>query len=513
MLVCGSVAQLDRAPGFEPGGRGFESLRARQFALQIESALDHDRLDQLKRSHASLRLLAADHMPLIVGFLDTVFVRANRRALAQSELTALLADHLAGLARIEEGRYPKSARQYLDDWSNASPPYLRKYYGAHGDEPLYDLTPATERAIEWLRSLGEREFVGTESRFLSLFDQLRELTIRASGDLAVRIADLEQRRDALERELERARAGELTVLDSTQIRERFYFIEDIARRLLSDFRQVEQNFRALDVQARERLALADVRGTALAEIFDATDSIWSSDQGRSFTAFWEYLLSPQRQAELEQMIQSCYALAEVRTLAPDSFLGHLGENLVSAADLVYQRTQVLVEQLRLLVADRQRLEQRRLLERIRQIEKRALAIKLNPPSDRAFHGIDAVDADIEMPLERSLADPLSRSVFAPVRLNLTQPEIDLAALYAHTLVDEAQLAARIRRALENSPQISLAQLLMRFPLEHGLAELVTYLNLATRADGSIKALIDEARSECIDSDDRRYLLPEILFCR
>ena len=26
------VAQLDRAPGFEPGGRGFESLRARHFA-------------------------------------------------------------------------------------------------------------------------------------------------------------------------------------------------------------------------------------------------------------------------------------------------------------------------------------------------------------------------------------------------------------------------------------------------------------------------------------------------
>jgi hypothetical protein len=89
----------------------------------------------------------------------------------------------------------------------------------------------------------------------------------------------------------------------------------------------------------------------------------------------------------------------------------------------------------------------------------------------------------------------------------------LAALYAHTRVDEAQLAARIRRALESSPQISLAQLLLRFPLEHGLAELVTYLNLATRADGSIKALIDEARSECIDSDEHRYVLPEILFCR
>ena len=475
--------------------------------------MDHDRLDQLKRSHASLRLLAAENMPLIVGFLDSVFVRANQRALGQTELTALLGDHLAALSRIHDGRYPRSARQYLDDWSNASPPFLRKYYGARGDEPLYDLTPATERAIEWLRSLGEREFVGTESRFLSLFEQLRELTIRASTDLTLRVADLEQRRLQLERELERARAGELTVLDATQIRERFFFIEDIARRLLTDFRQVEQNFRTLDVQARERLALADVRGTALGEIFEATDSIWSSDQGRSFTAFWEYLLSPARQSELEAMIESCYGLTEVRAMTPDAFLGHLGENLVAAADLVYQRTQVLVEQLRRLVADRQRLEQRRLLERIRQIEKHALGVKKSPPPDKCFHSINAVDADIEMPLERALADPQRRGAFTPVVLEQIKAQIDLSALYAHSLIDESELVARIRRALENTPQISLSELLARFPLEHGLAELVSYLNLATRDNGSIKALIDDGRTETIETDDHRYVLPEVLFCR
>ena len=30
-LIKAPVAQLDRAPGYEPGGREFESLRARQF--------------------------------------------------------------------------------------------------------------------------------------------------------------------------------------------------------------------------------------------------------------------------------------------------------------------------------------------------------------------------------------------------------------------------------------------------------------------------------------------------
>ncbi len=30
-LICAPVAQLDRVPGYEPGGREFESLRAHHF--------------------------------------------------------------------------------------------------------------------------------------------------------------------------------------------------------------------------------------------------------------------------------------------------------------------------------------------------------------------------------------------------------------------------------------------------------------------------------------------------
>ena len=37
-LVFAPVAQLDRAPGYEPGGRGFESLRAHQSINEPESS-------------------------------------------------------------------------------------------------------------------------------------------------------------------------------------------------------------------------------------------------------------------------------------------------------------------------------------------------------------------------------------------------------------------------------------------------------------------------------------------
>jgi hypothetical protein len=36
-LTVAPVAQLDRAPGYEPGGREFESLRAHQFIKNLPS--------------------------------------------------------------------------------------------------------------------------------------------------------------------------------------------------------------------------------------------------------------------------------------------------------------------------------------------------------------------------------------------------------------------------------------------------------------------------------------------
>ena len=73
--------------------------------------------------------------------------------------------------------------------------------------------------------------------------------------------------------------------------------------LLADFREVEQNFRTLDRAVRERIALWEGgKGTLLEEIFGERDVIADSDQGRSFRAFWDFLMSPARQEELTELL-------------------------------------------------------------------------------------------------------------------------------------------------------------------------------------------------------------------
>ena len=67
------------------------------------------------------------------------------------------------------------AQRYLDAWASDEHAWLRKYYPADSDEVHYDLTPATERAIDWVVELGTRRFVGTESRLMAIFDLLHQL--------------------------------------------------------------------------------------------------------------------------------------------------------------------------------------------------------------------------------------------------------------------------------------------------------------------------------------------------
>ena len=83
------------------------------------------------------------------------------------------------------------------------------------------------------------------------------------------------------------------------VRDRFLQFIQLARDLLADFREVESNFRKLDRTVRERIALWEgSKAALLEEIMGERDAIAESDEGKSFRAFWDFLMSPARQEEL-----------------------------------------------------------------------------------------------------------------------------------------------------------------------------------------------------------------------
>ena len=196
--------------------------------------LDYTTLEALRRQHPAWRLLAAEHSALVASFLHRAFVVPNARTLAQSDLAEALEDTLFDLRdhaaqRGEKNPFPKSGQDYLNDWAANDKGWLRKFYPLGSDEPHFDLTPACERALSWLTSLSERAFVGTESRLLTLFALLKQMSEGSQTNPEARLADLQKRRDEIDAEIDRVKSGDMQLLDDTALKDRFQQFTGLAR--------------------------------------------------------------------------------------------------------------------------------------------------------------------------------------------------------------------------------------------------------------------------------------------
>jgi hypothetical protein len=490
--------------------------------------MDHTTLAALRDRHPAWRLLASPHAPLAASFLRRVFVVPNVRVMAAADLAEALEDELFALReQLGPDAYPKAAAEYLNDWAAPDKGWLRKFYRQGTDEAQFDLTPATEKAIAWLQSLTERPFVGTESRLLTLFALLEQISAGTEVDPVKRVEDLRKKRDALDAEIARVLAGDVPQLDDTAVKDRFQQFQQLARELLADFREVEHNFRLLDRKVREKIALwQGAKGALLDEIMGERDAIGDSDQGRSFRAFWDFLMSSQRQEELSGRLDQVLALPAVASLNPEPRTRRIHHDWLEAGEHTQRTVALLSQQLRRFLDDRAFLENRRILDLLHGIETQALALRYAPPPDTPT-GIDAMGAEVALPLERPLFTLNLKPRLAELQILADEDAIDTARLFDQIVVDKARLRASVQGALRHLPQVSLRDLLDAAPLHHGLAELVAYLELAHAGSGGqasdgIRALVDESVEEPIrwesrnahgDAVLREARMPRVIFTR
>lgn len=478
--------------------------------------MEHDYLVKL-RQHPTWQLLRADNAPLMISFFYRAFIQTNSRSLRQNQLVEKLDDTLFHLRQIHGDKaYPKSAKAYLTDWAHSDNGFLRKYYAAHSDEPEYDLTPASEKAIEWLRSLEQKQFIGTESRLLTVFELLKSILQTTQTDPQLRIAELQLQKSLIDAEISRLQQGELISYDPRQVKERFYQLEETARSLLMDFRQVEENFRQLDRHTREKIATSDKqKGQLLDEVFGEHDDIGDSDQGKSFKAFWGLLMSPAKQEEFNDLIQKVLSLEEVIACTPDELLPRMKYHLLEAGEKVQRTSSSLVEQLRRYLDDQVWLENKRIMAIIHEIEKQAVAVKQQPPKDKDFMCLAETKAQVDLPMSRSLFRPPSRPVLSSAALSSGIAEFDTDLLYSQHYVDVVLLQARIRKSLQTQTQITLEEICQQHPLEKGLSELVAYLNLATHENGGVIETDKEVEIAWLNEAGikKSAMLPRVIFTR
>jgi flagellar motility protein MotE (MotC chaperone) len=479
--------------------------------------LDYDEVSWLRGHSPAWRLLRADNSPLILSFLHRVFVEGNARSIAAAELASRLDDELYALnehlADAGQPRFPKSAKAYLDDWASPEAGWLRKFYPEYSDEPHFDATPAVEKALQWVQALGERSFVGTESRLNTVFLLLRQIVHGMDADPDSRVAELLAQRLAIDEEIAQVQQGDFELLDASAVRDRYQQLSATSRELLADFREVEENFRRLDRQLREKIAgWHGGKGELLDDVLGSRESISGSDEGRSFRAFYDFLLSQSRQEELTTLLDAVHRLEAVSHA--DARLRHIHYDWLDAAGRTQATVRQLSEQLRRFLDDQVWFENRRVMDVLRSIEGHALALR----EERDVHvttEIDGMSPVIRLPMERPLYSPVRKARIDSDAVADADEETDAAVLFDQVYVDREALRDSVRQALRHVAQVGLTELMADRPLERGLAELVTYLSLR---DDAFRVVFDDAHREQVswgdpDGRSRQATLPRVTFAR
>lgn len=475
--------------------------------------MTYEKLKNLKSNHHTLRLLSSDNFAFTLSFFYLAFSKNGKITLLHSEILSYLDDYLFNLNQTYTDAFPREAKEYLDDFVSEKNGYLRKYHES-ADEALYELTPFTQKALEFIESLEKKEFVGSRSKFNIIFELLEELAFETTLSDEQRVAELEAKRSVLSQEIEAIKAQRDIRFDTSRIKEHYMQIEEMVRKLKYDFSEIEYNFRTLNATAMEKIALgSEAKGDVLSSIFEIEDSIRESDQGKSFFAFWQLLSDVGRSDKLSQLIENLYTIESVKSLDSERRLAGLKFTLLKNGEKVFNVSSKLIEQLRRFLDDRVWIENRRILDLAQSIEQSALEIKEDAPKAKNFITIAGYKADINSIFTKTLYEPKKVQEFQRELVEEEESALDMESFYNLFYIDEEQLAQNIQKKLLTSNQVTLSEVLMEFPISKGIAEVVGYISLAKKSEN---VLFDESSLEYIEISDesgvsKRVKLPKIIF--
>lgn len=437
--------------------------------------MNYEKAASIYINDKTLQLLRAEHFPLLISFFHLAFKQQDRISYAQPELQSLLGDFIYALERQDIHNYKKAAIDYLQAWAQQG--YLRRYY-EEGDDPVYELSPSTESALKWLEDLNKQQFVGTHSRLLQFFSLLQQIVNTTSGPYE-RIKILEEERKKIDQEIEQIKQGNYIRPSETQVKENYLLAEETARSLLSDFRQVEENFRHLDTVTRQTIVKSNLAKAALLDnVFRHQDHLWNTDQGKSFRAFWEFLMSEKMQEELEVLLEKMNAIPAIQEIKREQTIDRIKTSLVEAGDKVNRSNDGLIEQLRKFVEQKNLSESKHILHSIEQIE--SLLIE-------HAQTLDAQDTWMEIAGQIKPSLFMERPLFSPpLKISFEKKEIkdgeatdNNTALFEQFYVDLEELRNNIKQLLRQNSQVLLEDVLTQCPPTKGVAEILGYLQIAT----------------------------------
>lgn len=480
--------------------------------------MDYSQLIQTLNSSPSVRLLKMRSAEFFLVFVKSVF--DEERAVGQEKLLMLLENQLdnqelleedASMERLVESNDVK-AKQLIKDWTDRG--FLTNYQNEEG-EIIYELSSHSNKVIDWIESLKKEDYIGTESKFKTLFSQLKELVEYSNEDREKRIELLRQRKEEIERQIERLEMGEeVEVYEDYQIEPRFNSLNKMAKELLSDFKEVDDNFKDIIKQIYQRQTDNEQKKDLLSYIFDAYAELKNSQQGKSFYAFWEFLLSAELQKEWDELTDTLYKTLEDRQIeAKDMFLKEIKRHLFDAGEKVSKTNDRMSEKLSLIIRQNERSNVEATKQIIKDIKKLLIEVSKNKEKSDASLRYETIE--INLPIERQLTFTPTREVEymdKPQDSVIGINDLErIGKLYNPYYVDRKILRKRIDEMLKDNGQTTIAEVIANNSgIEKGLSELFGYIGILKE----YKTAVSTEHTQYITfSEDKSIEIPEIIITR
>ena len=475
-------------------------------------------LDILKTS-PSVALLKARSSGIIIDFLTRVY--GDVAAVSHENIDSLLAEYLNSHGFDEDDEsdilytdtYEEKATKYIRKWTDSG--FLTNYRNEDG-EIHYELSSHSSKVIDWLAGLKQEEYIGTESKFKSIISQLRELVEYTNEDREKRLQLLEDKKMEIEHQIQQLQMGEdVKVYEEYEIVPRFLQINKLAKELLTDFKDVDDNFKNIIKEIYQKQIDPGLKkGGILQYTFDALDELKSSSQGKSFYAFWEFLLAREMQSELDDLIAELFqTLKEKNIDSGDTFLQNMVEYLYESGRKVYQTNDKMADKLSRIIRENE-MSRADVSKRVVQEIKNTL-IEISKKGQKPDISLSVDDGmEINIPFDRKITFEQGENTeynTMPETDTLSIEELgELGKVFSNVYVDRKVLVRNIREAMKDKSQVTLQDVVEQFPLKQGLPELFAYFGALGQFPHKS---VDEEKRQAIVFDyenNKRIRIPEII---
>lgn len=450
---------------------------------------DYFSISNLKQQNISWKILNAANAPLFFNFLYDGFFSKNRTSASESDLIPILDNILfyKNQEHVVENTNLKNAKDYLTDWSHKDTFWLNKTYpqSSQEAEAYYDIPPHTQKAFDFLASLEQKRFVGSQSKLRSIFNLLKEIDTGSTVDKEALIAELEEQKRLIDEKIERIKVDPNSLkLDDVEIIEKFYELKEQAGQIVSDFRQVEYNFRELNRNIRQTIStFSGTKGQLLDKYMGDTDAIEKSEQGRCVNSFANFLLNSHIKSQFKFLFGKLLNNKALEKEDTNS-IRDVFNQWVDGHSQINSTMSLISSSLRSFIDNRIFVENRAIYADICNIQKNIQLLSNNKVNFKDIEfDFEIPIVDIKLAFDRPLytvEEPVVFNMDDAINAseNITDPDA-ISDLFSTKNISKDVILSNLNSLFISREQITLALYAKEFPIEYGLEELLATLQIAT----------------------------------